>query len=119
MSCWLRLSQRTLVKPVAINPGGRGKRFQLLELTNNGRTVLDSFNVTVPNGRGRGGIEHQWWCHAISEWLGERGAQCVIESESAGARVAIATETAGVKRVAIEVETAGELFDPGVGINTA
>ena len=98
------LCRRGFVRTVAINPGGRGRRFQLLELTDAGRELLDCFGVAAPTGRGRGGLEHQWWCHRIAEWLTGVGAECAVEDDSRGVRVDIAVAVDGVRGVAVEVE---------------
>jgi hypothetical protein len=97
------LSGKGFVKTIAVNPGGRGRRFQLLELTDTGRDLLKSFGVEVPCGRGRGGLEHQWWCHTISNWLTDMGLTAVIEDDSQGARVDVAVTT-GDRTVAVEIE---------------
>ena len=55
------LVEAGLVREIAINPGGRGQRFQLLEFTKEGREVLSAFGIAPPLGHGRGGIAHQWW----------------------------------------------------------
>ena len=47
-------------------------RFLLLELTNSGREVLQSFGVKPTAGHGRGGIAHQWCVKTIPESLGSR-----------------------------------------------
>ena len=98
------LSERGLVRTVVIKPPGRGKRSQLLELRDAGRDLLKSLSVTIPKGRGRGGVEHQWWCHTISEWLTGKGVVCSIEDESKSARVDVLAETADGRSIAIEVE---------------
>lgn len=98
-----QLLKKCLLNAVAINPGGRGRKFQLLELTENGEQLLTSYGTRVPKGRGRGGVEHQWWTWRISEWLEKRGITSTIEDESLGARVDIAVEfEQGM--IAIEVE---------------
>ena len=98
------LGDRDLIKVVPINPGGQGRRFQLLELTSRGRELLGSFGVTVPGGRGRGGLRHQYWVHTTVMWLTEQGAACRIEDDTRGARVDIAVETSNGTAV-VEVET--------------
>ena len=99
-----QLSDKGLVETVAINPGGRGRRFQLLELTQDGRSLLKSLGVKTRTGNGRGGLEHQFWCHTIAEFLTSRGASCVIEDDSRGARVDIAVDSPQAGTIAIEVE---------------
>ncbi len=91
-------------KEVSINPGGRGKQFKLLELTTEGRALLDEFGIPAPVGHGRGGIEHQWWVNEISEWLKSQGIDSRIEDESSGARVDLVFESES-KKIAVEVET--------------
>lgn len=99
------LLARRFVQLVPINPGGRGKRFQLLELTDEGRALLKTFEIPLPNGHGRGGLAHQWWCRTIAEWLTDCGFAVFIEDETRGARIdLVATSTAG-GTLAIEVET--------------
>lgn len=98
------LVDRGLVTKVAINPGGRGKRFQLLELTRQGAQLLESLGVRVRVGDGRGGLEHRFWVHTISEWLTSEGAVCSIEDGSRGARVDLTVETTDAGIVAVEVE---------------
>ena len=90
-------------KEVTINPGGRGKKFKLVELTAEGRRLLLDFGVTPKEGLGRGGIAHQWWAETIAAWIEEQGAPARIEDESAGARVDIGA-LARRKRIAIEIE---------------
>ena len=90
-------------KEVTINPGGRGKKFKLVELTAEGRRLLLDFGVTPKEGLGRGGIAHQWWAETIAAWIEEQGAPARIEDESAGARVDIVA-LARRKRIAIEIE---------------
>jgi predicted DNA-binding transcriptional regulator AlpA len=94
---------QSLAREVAINPGGRGERFKLLELTAEGRALLQSYGVALPSGRGRGGLAHQWWAGRIATWLRERGVEAEIEDASLGARVDLAFE-AGGERVAVEIE---------------
>ena len=98
------LGDQALLTILAMNPGGRGRRFQLLELTRKGIELLESIGVKIPKGRGRGGLEHQWWCHTVSEWLNEMGATSLIEDESTGARVDVAAENGRGETIAIEVE---------------
>lgn len=96
--------QQGLVNPISINPGsGRGRSFQLLELTDEGLDLLRQFGVKPSAGHGRGKLAHRWWCHTISEWLNSRGVKSVIEDDSLGARVDISVMT-GNQRIAIEVE---------------
>lgn len=94
---------RELVREVAVHPGGRGKRFLLLELTHAGRELLASYGVTVSAGRGRGGLAHQWWSRRIADWLEERGIPSVVEDDSREARVDVGFE-AGRESFAVEVE---------------
>ncbi len=97
------LLKKCLVSAVHISPGGRGRRFQLLELTEHGRQVLNSYGIHVSSGHGRGGIEHQWWVHRISEWLRSKDIPATIEDESLGARADISVRSQD-GHVAIEVE---------------
>ena len=99
-----QLLKKCLVSVVAISPGGRGRTFKLLELTEHGEQFLKSYGIRIPNGRGRGSVEHQWWAWRISKWLTEKGIASTIEDESLGARVDIAVETEQ-GMIAIEVET--------------
>jgi len=78
-----------LAREVAVNPGGRGQRFKLLELTSRGREMLHDLGVTPATGHGRGGVAHQWWVRHITEWLDGEGVEAHIEDESKGARVDI------------------------------
>ena len=93
-----------LVREIAINPGGRGQHFKLLELTQAGREELADVGVTPVVGLGRGGLAHQWWVTTIASWLDENGVSATIEDESRGARVDI-TYRVGRERIAVEVET--------------
>ncbi len=95
--------QRGLAREVAINPGGRGERFKLLELTAEGRTLLSRFSVALPAGYGRGGIAHQWWANRIASWLALQGMEPIVEDASSGARVDLAFR-AGTERIALEIE---------------
>jgi hypothetical protein len=99
------LVDRGLVGLVPISPGGRGKRFQLLDLTQAGRELLRSYGVPLPCGHGRGGLEHQWWCQAIADWLLDLELNASIEDDTYGARVDVATTATDGQLVAIEVET--------------
>jgi hypothetical protein len=99
------LASKGLITTVPVNPGGRGARFHLLQLTERGRKVAASYGMRPTNGLGRGGILHQWWANTISTWLGERRHHPIVEDESSGARVDIAVETESLGRLAIEVET--------------
>jgi excisionase family DNA binding protein len=97
------LLREGLAREVAINPGGRGERFKLLDLTAEGRAVLQSYGVAVPSGHGRGGLAHQWWVRGIAQWLAEHGLEARIEDASSGARVDLAFTSAG-ERIAVEIE---------------
>lgn len=97
------LVREGLVREVAVNPGGRGGRFLLLELTTDGRAVLARFGIAPAVGLGRGGVAHQWWVGEIASWLEERGASVSIEDESSGARVDLLV-TIGRRQIAVEVE---------------
>jgi hypothetical protein len=97
------LLERALLREVPVNPGGRGKRLKLLELTSDGRELLASYGIAPASGHGRGGVAHQWWVRTIADWLSERGLPPSIEDESRGARVDIRLDaTSG--DVAIEIE---------------
>ena len=99
-----KLIQQGLVNPISINPGsGRGRSFQLLELTEKGLDLMSQFDVKPSAGHGRGRLAHRWWCHTISEWLNSRGGKSVIEDDSLGARVDISATT-GNQKIAIEIE---------------
>ena len=99
-----KLIDRGLVAPISINPGsGRGRSFQLMELTEEGLDLMRQFGVKPSAGHGRGRLAHRWWVHTISEWLNSQGVKSVIEDESLGARVDIAA-TIGNQKIAIEVE---------------
>lgn len=97
------LLTKGLVREVAINPGGRGERFKLLELTRGGRELLDAFKIAAPSGYGRGGLAHQWWVKRIAEWLEEQGVEATVEDDSSGERVDLSFSTRG-RAIAIEVE---------------
>ncbi len=97
------LLRRGLATEVAVNPGGRGERFKLLEITTEGRSVLASFDVAPQTGLGRGGVAHQWWTQTIAAWLRERGLTVRVEDESSGARVDLAFDLRGAD-VAVEIE---------------
>lgn len=99
-----QLLKKYLVSAVAISPGGRGRRFQLLQLTENGEQLLKSYGIPISNGRGRGGIEHRWWTWRVSKWLKQKGFEAAIEDESLGARVDIVVECEQ-GMVAVEIET--------------
>ena len=92
-----------LASEVAINPGGRGERFKLLDLTPEGRALLSRFGVALPRGYGRGGIAHQWWARRVSEWLSRHGVVSEIEDGSSGARADLTCHL-GAERVALEIE---------------
>jgi hypothetical protein len=96
--------ERGLVRVVAINPGGRGKRFQLLEFTDDGRDLLRTYRIPLPLGNGRGGLVHQWWCRTITDWLTDFGLTATIEDDRMGARVDVVATVPDGRRLAIEVE---------------
>lgn len=98
-----RLLEEGLVREVAINPGGRGERFKLYELTSSGRDLLARYGVKPAVGLGRGGIAHQWWTATIVEYLQSQGLEVAIEDDSRGARVDLAFRADG-RDVAVEVE---------------
>ena len=99
-----QLLKKYLVSEAAINPGGRGRKFSLLQISEEGEPFLKSYGIRVSNGHGRGSGEHQWWAWRISTWLKKKGFEVAIEDESLGARVDIAVETEQ-GMIAIEVET--------------
>ena len=99
-----QLIAKELIKKISINPGGRGKRFNLLELTTNGRELLKDLDIRVQTGAGRGGLEHQHFCTSIADYLTSRGMTAVIEDESLGVRADIAVKTTVGIGIAIEVE---------------
>ncbi|MCH7665240.1 MAG: type IV secretion system DNA-binding domain-containing protein [Acidobacteria bacterium] len=92
-----------LVQEVAISPGGRGKRFKLLELTQTGRDLLATYRIKPASGHGRGGIAHQWWSHTIAGWLRGQGVEAKIEDDSQGARVDLSFSVRR-KKIAVEIE---------------
>ncbi len=93
-----------LASEIAVNPGGRGKRFKLLELTERGRELAIRYGIRLVAGHGRGGLVHQWWAKTIADWLCSKGAKnVVIEDSSRGVRIDIAAELGG-QEVAIEIE---------------
>lgn len=92
-----------LAEEVAISPGGRGERFKLLDLTDQGRDLLARYGIPVATGHGRGGIAHQWWARAIAEWLRSEGMEAEVEDVSKGARVDVVAKMSG-HEVAVEIE---------------
>ena len=98
------LERLNLIGSIAINPGGRGKRFKLLDLTKAGRDLLASYDIKPRAGSGRGGLEHRWWVNHIYEWLTPRVERCTVESEDLGARVDIDVVAKDGRRIAVEVE---------------
>ena len=98
------LIRKGLLNAVAINPGGRGRRFHLLELTKAGVEQLSEFGVSIPGGRGRGGLRHQFWASEVAGWLRGKELAPVIEDESRSVRVDVAVVTRRGSHVAIEVE---------------
>ena len=100
-----------LVREVAINPGGRGERFKLLEFTQTGRQLLSEYGIPSPTGHGRGGIAHQWWVKTIADRLREHDLSPAIEDDTQGARVDLFVSARG-KKIAVEVEmTDGHAID--------
>jgi predicted DNA-binding transcriptional regulator AlpA len=97
------LIENDLVREVAVNPGARGSRFKLLELTSEGREFLSSLGVKRPSGHGRGGIAHQWWAKTIASWLESLDVSPTIEDDSAGVRVDLSFSVRG-QEVAVEIE---------------
>jgi hypothetical protein len=92
-----------LATEVVVNPGGRGERFKLLDLTDKGRDLLARYGIAVAVGHGRGGIGHQWWARRVAEWLRSEGSEVEIEDGSRGARVDLLVRTSG-HEVAVEIE---------------
>jgi hypothetical protein len=88
---------------VAVNPGGRGERFKLLDLTDQGRELISRHGIPISAGHGRGGIAHQWWAKAIADWLRTEGAEAEVEDVSRGARVDVLLKISG-HEVAVEIE---------------
>ena len=99
------LTDQGLVERVPVNPGGQGGRFILLDVTDRGRSILESLGVRPPAGLGRGGLEHRFWCHTIAEWARGLGATAEIESAVEGPRVDLVIEFEAGLRIAVEVET--------------
>ena len=81
------LEHHDFIRPIAINPGGRGKRFKLLDLTKAGRELLATYGIKPRAHTGRGGLEHRWWVNHIQEWLIPRVERCTVEGDDLGARV--------------------------------
>ncbi len=99
-----KLIQQRLVNPISINPGsGRGRSFQLLELTEKGIDLLSDYSVKPSAGHGRGKLAHRWWAWSISKWLNGQGLKSVIEDDFLGARVDISATTENQK-IGIEIE---------------
>jgi hypothetical protein len=92
-----------LAEEVAVNPGGRGERFKLLDLTDQGRELIVRYGIPLATGRGRGGIAHQWWARTIADWLNSQDAETAVEDVSKGARVDVLAKTSG-HEVAVEIE---------------
>lgn len=90
-----------LVREAAVNPGGRGERFKLLEFTAAGRELLADYGISSPSGRGRGGIAHQWWVDTIAGWLEGQDLDPSIEDETKGVRVDLLVIT-GRRKTATE-----------------
>jgi len=99
-----------LAEEVAVNPGGRGQQFKILDLTDRGRELLARYGIRLSSGHGRGGIAHQWWVHRIAEWLQEHGTDTNVEDESKGVRVDIGARVHG-HDVAVEVELSDSHID--------
>lgn len=93
-----------LAKPVRIEPGGRGKGFQLLELTRSGRRLLKGLRVTVATGFGIGGLGHCWWAKAVTDWAHSQGYVATVEDDSRGVRVDVTIEAPNGP-IAVEIET--------------
>jgi hypothetical protein len=86
-----------------LNPGGRGERFKLLDLTKKGHDLLTGYGIAAATGHGRGGVTHQWWAFTIATWLRNEGAEAKIEDASTGVRVDILATMSG-HMVAVEIE---------------
>lgn len=99
------IGRQGLVNIVAVNPGGRGKGFKLLELTSEGIDQLKRLDVKVPLGNGRGGVRHQWWCRTISEYVKTKGYKCTIEAETFGVRVDLEISRDDQFFFVVEIET--------------
>jgi hypothetical protein len=99
------LASKGLIKTVPVNPGPRGTRSLLIQLTEQGRNLAASLGMKVSQGHGRGGILHQWWTHTIVEWLRANRFEPIIEDDSVGARVDIRVPIPPDHHLAIEIET--------------
>lgn len=95
-----------LVREVEIATGRPGRNPTLLELTGEGRAVLEDRGYEVADTDGRG-IEHRWWQQQIKEFYEEQGYGALIEYAVGQQRVDVYAER-GEEAVAVEVARSPE-----------
>jgi uncharacterized protein (DUF2249 family) len=95
-----------LVREVEISTGRPGRNPKLLELTSRGRDVLEDRGYTVAE-TARGGIEHRWWQHQVTESYEEDGFRVSVE-HAVGQQHIDVYAVRGDEAVAVEVALSPE-----------
>lgn len=95
-----------LVRQVAVRNGRPGRNPTLLEVTREGRAVLEARGHEVAEV-GRRGIEHRYWQHQIQQYYETRGFEATIEYAVGQERIDVYAES-DEETVAIEVARSPE-----------
>jgi len=96
-----RLLEKGLVEEREVRT--RSGRVKVLELTREGRTVLDHDAVRVSNRKG--GAEHRFWMERAAETSRKAGYKVEVEVPIGGGKTTDLVATKDGKRIAIEIET--------------
>jgi len=95
-----------LVREVTVPTGRPGRNPKLLELTPEGRTVLEERGHNVPE-TGRRGIVHRYWQHQIKDYYAAEGFDVELEYAVGTQRIDVYAQRAD-ERIAVEVACSPE-----------
>jgi len=73
-----------LCKEIKIRTGARGKVLKLLQITEEGWSLLEDLKVKIKRLKGKGGFEHQWIQHTIKNWAMAQGWRAEVEGSRLG-----------------------------------